>query len=350
MKSIDTTWRVAALISIFLTLGTVACRTSNSSNPEAPAAGVKTSSLSVRLPIPIVEAGQTPFYVAQDKGFYGQENLRVTFNMGSQDLNPVKTVATGKDRFGILGGPDTLLVARANGLPVKAIAILQRNSNFTCLITLASSGITRVTQLNGKKIGFNYGHISTDVLHTLLRRNEIKYDEVDVGFDYNQLIAKKIDAEWGFTVTAGLDLPAKGIAINIIQPADYGIVTQGYTIFAADSTLRDDPEMAARFLRATLEGVNYTVRHPEEARDILLKRAPSLDPALSLKRLKAYLAVTSDSKDYPPGYMDEKMFQDTYDRLNQERVLKSSFPVQDAFTTSILDKLDAKSWPELPSK
>lgn len=270
--------------------------------------------------------------------------------MGSQELNPVKTVATGQDTFGVLGGPDTLLVARSRGQNVKALAIIHRNSNFSCLITLRSSGITQLRQLQNKKIGFYYGHISTDVLHALLRQNGIRYSEVAVGFDYNQLIAGKIDAEWGFTVTAGLDLPAKGVPINIINPADYGIVTQGYTIFATDSTVDAKPDVVLRFLRATFKGINYSVQHPEEARDILLKRDPSLNPELNLKRLMAYLAVTSDSRQYPPGYMDQSMFQTTYDRLNQEHVLSSPFSLQDAYTTRFLDQIDAKAWPDLSAR
>lgn len=272
------------------------------------------------------------------------------FQMGSQELNPVKTVATGQDIFGVLGGPDTLLVARSRGQKVKALAIVHRNSNFTCLITLKSSGIAKLQQLQGKKIGFYYGHISTDVLHSLLHRGHIKYMELDVGFDYSQLVAKRIDAEWGFTVTAGLDLPAKGVDINIVSPADYGIITQGYTIFATEETINTKPELVTRFLRATLKGIDYTARHPEEGRNILLKRDPSLNPVLSLKRLKAYLAVTSDSREYPPGYMNSSMFQDTYNRLAEERVLKSSFDVREAYTTSFLEKIDAKAWPDLPAR
>jgi NitT/TauT family transport system substrate-binding protein len=341
----------AAFLVGCLLAGFLGCHSTSRSAATSTAENSSSQQLiSVRFPIPIVEAGQTPFYVAQDKGFYAQEGLDVHFNMGSQELNPVKTVATGQDTFGVLGGPDTLLVARANGQPVKALAVLQRNSNFTCLITLATSGITRLQQLQGKKIGFYYGHISTDVLHALLHQNNIRYSEVDVGFDYNQLIAKRIDAEWGFTVTAGLDLPAKGIKINIISPASYGITTQGYTVFATDSTINQRPDVVLKFLRATLKGVNYTARHPEEARDILQKREPSLDPALSLKRLKAYLAVTSDSKQYPPGYMDQGMFQETYERLDREHVLRRAFPVQDAYTTSFLDQIDAKMWPDLSSR
>lgn len=309
-----------------------------STTPEGTAAKDEAprEQISIRFPIPIIEAGQTPFYVAEDKGYYADENLAVKFDMGSRELNPVKTVAIGQDTFGVLGGPDTLLVARAKGQPLKAIAILERNSNFTCLVTLKSSGITKVGQLQGKKIGFFYGHISTDVLRNLLRQNHIKYIEVDVGFDYNQLIARKIDAQWAFTVTAGLDLPAKGVAINIIRPADYGIITQGYTLFATEKTIEEKPDVVLRFQRATFRGVKYAVEHPEEANATLLKRDPNLNPALSLKRLQAYNAVTSDSKEYPPGYMDNEMFKSTYDRLVEEHVIDKPFDVSEAYTTQFL--------------
>lgn len=304
----------------------------------------QSTQISIRFPIPIVEAGQTPFYVAQDKGYYADENLEVKFDMGSPELNPVKMVATDQNTFGVLGGPDTLLVARSKGQPLEAISIIHRNSNFPCLITLKKSGITTLQQLQGKKIGFFYGHISTDVLHNLLHKENIKYTEVDVGFDYNQLISGKIDAQWAFTVTAGLDLPAKGVEINIISPADYGLVTQGYTIFATEKTITQTPDVVLRFLRATLKGIKDTVENPEEANKSLLKRDPKLNEALSLTRLRAYNAVTSNGGEYPAGYMDRAMFQSTYDRLNEEKVIGKSLKIDDAFTTYFLEQIYGRTF------
>lgn len=332
----------AALLSPFACLALSVIWTTGCGHKTDPAEPVKPATVSVRFPIPIVEAGQAGFYVAQDKGFYSAEHLDVQFQMGSRELNPVKTVATGQDTFGVLGGPDTLLVARSKGQPLKAIAVLHRNSNFSCLLTLQSSGITKLEQLKGKKVGFNYGHISTDVLHNLFKRQNVTYTEVDAGFDYNQLIAHRIDAEWAFTVTAGLDLPAKGIAVNVISPADYGIVTDGYTIFATDQTIASQSDLVSRFLRATLRGVRYTVEHPEEANDTLLKHDPSLDKALSLKRVMAYNAVTSNSEQFPPGYMDRPMFQRAYDRLAEEKIIGKPFDPEDAFTARFLGQANTR--------
>jgi NitT/TauT family transport system substrate-binding protein len=309
------------------------------SNSPQPGAGSPPEQVSVRFPIPIIEAGQTPFYVAQEKGYYAEENLNVTFQMGSPELNPVKMVATGEDTFGVLGGPDTLLVARSTGQPLKAISVLHRNSNFPCLLTLASSGLTKLEQLQGKKIGFFYGHISTDVLRNLLRKNNIKYTEVDVGFQYTQLVSKQVDAQWAFTVTAGLDLPAQNVQVNVISPADYGIITHGYTIFATDATLQGRPDVVQRFLRATLRGVKYTLAHPEEANKFLVKRNPQLNEALSLRRLQMYNAVTSNDSQHPPGHMDDEMFRSTYQRLAEENVIAKPFDVSEAYTLKFLQSV-----------
>jgi len=298
--------------------------------------------ISIRFPIPIIESGQATFYLAQDKGFYADENLDVKFEMGSKELNPVKMVATGQDTFAVLGGPDTLLVARSKGQPLKAVAVLHRKSNFPCLLTLKSSGLTKLDQLQGKKIGFNYGHISTDVLRNLLRKGGIKCTEVDVGFDYNQLITGAIDAEWAFTVTGGLDLPAKGVEVNVISPADYGIITHGYTIFATEKTIAEKPDVVLRFLRASLKGVKLAVEHPDEATKSLLQRDPKLNPDLNLKRQLAYNAVSSNSEQYPPGYMDKEMFQTTYDRLLEEKVIEKPFDAAEAFTTKFIDEINRK--------
>jgi len=329
--------RALLLVAAVVALSLAGLGIWKSRRPAASPGGVV--SVSVRFPIPIVESGQNPFYAAQDLGYYAREGLQVSFEMGSRELNPVKTVATNQDTFGVLGGPDTVLVARSAGQPLKAVAILHRNSNFSCLLTLKSSGLTRLDQLQGKKIGFYYGHISTDVLHSLLHKQNIKYTEVDVGFDYNQFIAKRVDAQWAFTVTAGLDLPAKGIEVNIISPASYGIITQGYTIFATDTTIQQKPDIVLRFLRATLDGVRYCVKEPEAANRMLVKRSPGMDEALNLRRLLAYNAVTSDSDQYPAGYMDHEMFQSTYDRLAEEKVIPKPFDVRESYTTDFLAKV-----------
>jgi ABC-type nitrate/sulfonate/bicarbonate transport system substrate-binding protein len=294
--------------------------------------------ISVRLPIPVVESAFTPFYSAVDKGYYDDENLKVTFNLGSPETNPIKMVASGADDFGVIGGPDTLLVARSKGNPLVAIAVVHRNSNFPVILTLKDSGLTKLKDLDNKKIGFFYGHISTDVLHNLLNKYSISREEIDVGFDYSQLIAGKIDAEWAFRTTAGLNLPYKGIEVNTISPKDYGIITHGYTIFTTEEMIENNPKLVRRFLEATIKGIEYTLENPDKALQSTLKRS-SFDPELERKRLELYNEVTSNSEEYPIGYMDYELFKETYDRLIEEDVIENEFDVRGVFTTEFLEKI-----------
>ncbi|MDO8626964.1 MAG: ABC transporter substrate-binding protein, partial [Candidatus Diapherotrites archaeon] len=175
-------------------------------------------SVSIRFPIPIIEAGQTPFYVALNKGYYKEEGLDVKFNHGSPELNPIKMVSTNADDFGLVGGPDLLLTAKGKGQQLKALAIFHKNANFVVLIALKSSGITKLRELEGKKVGFYYGHISTDILRSLFHKEKINVSEVDIGFDHSQLISGQIDAAHAFRQTQPINLEAKGIETNIIDP------------------------------------------------------------------------------------------------------------------------------------
>jgi NitT/TauT family transport system substrate-binding protein len=300
---------------------------------------VPTEAAAVRFPTPVPTQSQACFFLAQDSGYYREAGLSVRFDNGSEALNPISTVAAGQDDFGVIGGPDTLIVGRSKGLPLVAIAVLQRNSNFPCLLTLKKSGITRVDQLQGKDVGFFYGHISTDVLRTLFRKQGVKVNEVDVGMDYSQLVSGKLAAQWAFTVTAGINLPAKGIEVNFIRTEDYGIVTHGYTIFTTERMIKERPEVVKRFLAATLRGVRSSVESPGEANKAIMRHDPTLKEDIGMKRQLAVNAVTSDTERYPAGYMDGAMFEETYGRLLEEGVLATPFDVSAVYTTRFLGEI-----------
>lgn len=48
----------------------------------------------------------------------------------------------------------------------------------------------------------------------------------------------------------------------------------------AEHVCRQQPDVVRGFLRATARGFQYAAQHPEEAADILLAAAPSLDKRL----------------------------------------------------------------------
>ncbi len=293
---------------------------------------------SIRFPIPMIEAGQTPFYTAYEKGYYDDECLDVEFTHGSAELNPVKMVVTKTDDFGLLSGPDTLLVARGRGQPIKAVAIFHKDANFLTILTMKDSGLTTVKDLDGKKIGMFMGHISVDILHTLFRQEGVELKEVGVTYyDYSQMISGRLDAGVGFRQTALPNLDAEGIEVNTIDPQDYGVKSHGYTLFAREDYIQENPEVVKKFLRATLKGLQYSVNHPEESVGYLVKQDPKLDRDRELGRLPVYNIVTSTK---PYGYMDYEMFSETYDRLIKEKVINKGYDVRNAYDTRFIKELN----------
>jgi NitT/TauT family transport system substrate-binding protein len=322
------------LIGLVLTFGLAAC-SGSSTNDRGEQASRKPVALSVRFPIPLVENGQAPFYLAQDHGYYRAAGLDVTFNMGSPELSPVKMVASKQDQIGVLGGPDTMLVARSQDVPLTAVAVLHRNSDFPVVLVKADSPIRDVKDLEGKRVGMFYGHISTDVLRSFFKRADVKVQEVDTGFDYNPLITGRVDAEWAFSVTAGIDLPAAGQPVRMISPQEVGIRTHGYTLFVRQDYLDANRDVVARFVGATLMGVRDAVTDPNAAVEALVRRNPKLNRAITLKRQQAYNAVTTRGAPYYYGYVDDDMIKSTYDRLRDLGVLKAEFDYRAAFDPSI---------------
>jgi ABC-type nitrate/sulfonate/bicarbonate transport system substrate-binding protein len=308
-------------------------------NPKTDAPALP--ELRVRYPIPALRATMAPFVAAEATGAYAAEKLYVKFGYGGSGTNPVSMVLQGQDDVAILGGPDTLLVANGKGADLVAIAVLHRNADFVCLVTRADSGIERVEQLQGKRVGLFPGHISTDVLHAFLRRSSVAVTEVDVGYDYGQLVAKNVDAQWAFTTAAAVELPEKGVPVNIISPTRAGIRTHGYTIFTRRDFLKNQRAALKSFLAATFKGLRYAHEHPAETASMLVEQdtTGNLEQQQVMRRLAQLDGVTSLSNPYPPGYMDREMFEDTYARLNDLGLIEQPYDVGRAYDTSLLQEL-----------
>ena len=91
-------------------------------------------------------------FIAQEKGYFEDENLDVTVYTPADPSTVLATVGAGSDDFGISYQPDVLL-ARAQGVPVVSVAGMVEHP-LNSLMALKSSGITRPGDLKGKKVGY----------------------------------------------------------------------------------------------------------------------------------------------------------------------------------------------------
>jgi NitT/TauT family transport system substrate-binding protein len=282
------------------------------------------------------------FYVADQKGYYADENLAVTLKPGGADVLPSQEVADGKADIGVTGG-DQLLVARSQGLPLKAIAAIFRQSP-VALMALADSGIKTPQDLVGKRIGVispNYDNNNDIQLLAMLRQAGIDQSKVKlvVTEDYSvgSLTSGAMDVYSGFAMNEPVDAKLRGLDVNLILPQDYGVSIYANVLFSRQQTLDERSDVVQRFVRATFKGYQYAIEHPDEAADLALKYDKTLDVAFQRASMQAEIPLI-DTGDVPIGTMDNPVWQNTNDILVQQGLIKSPVDLSTVFTNKFVEK------------
>jgi NitT/TauT family transport system substrate-binding protein len=253
----------------------------------------------------------TPYYVAQDLGFYKQAGLNVSINYDKL-ANLPQSVASGQFAFGSSSG-DTALLARSKGADIKMVA--QQYQQYPVgAMWLASGGpkITKPADLKGLRIGISSPGSSTDEgLSVLLQAAHLKRSDVkvvSVGFTETEaLINHQIDVAMTFTDNEPVNALALGHPVHVMKVANYkSLVPPG--IIAGANLIRKSPKEVQGFVTATMRGLKYTIQHPDAAFKIAMKRQPEVVDRhqVSIQRLilTARLDYQRAPKGHPLGWSD----------------------------------------------
>jgi NitT/TauT family transport system substrate-binding protein len=277
------------------------------------------------------------FYVAQQKGFYKSEGLDVNIQPGGPDFPAVQMVTGGSEQFGVTGA-DQILIARSKGVPVVALAVIYRRNPFV-LFSLAKSGIKAPTDYVGKNVGVKIGGNEELIYRAVLAKSEIdktKLTEIPVKFDLTPLLAGTVDVWPGYLINEVLAAKEKGFEVNVVYPSDYGIDLYADTLFTTEKILKEKPELAKKFVAATLKGWATAIAAPEEAAKVTVKFGGdklTYDHELAMMKASVPL-LTPDSK--PVGYMDEAGWSSAQKLLLQAGFQKQPVDVTQAFTAQAM--------------
>jgi NitT/TauT family transport system substrate-binding protein len=283
------------------------------------------------------------FYVAVEKGFYAAENLAVSLLPGGPDADPLKSVKDGTAQFGVTSGNE-LVRARAANIAVTAIMAIFRRSPLV-VMSLPDSGIKRPQDLAGKTVGVISDRLdSTWDIQFLALLKQLKIDAQSMKFvaiqDYtgaNELTSGRVQAVSGFfstnePVQARLD----GLKPNLIFYSDYGIQIYANALFAQNAFLNSQPDLAQRFVRATLKGYQYALEHSDEAARFALKFDQNLDLKLQTATMEAQIPLI-DSGDGLVGSMDLAVWQSTQDALLKQGLLSAPIDLLTVFTNRFIE-------------
>ncbi len=220
-----------------------------------------------------------PIYVAREKGFFAENNIKVDIISPSENSDALKLAASDhKDQA--LAYPPKNIIAAAQGIHVKVIAPLVVHP-LTTLLFLEGKGIKNPQDLSGKKIGYTVPGLMDVLLEAFATINGIKdYTPVNVGFTIlPALVSGQVDAVMGpFKTYETVTMAKEGYKAQFFELEKYGIPDYEELIFVCGpNALKKKPKAVKGFVKAMEKAQNFTAAHPDEALALYLKAVPEAD-------------------------------------------------------------------------
>ena len=139
----------------------------------------------------------------------------------------------------------------------------------------------------------------------------------------------------GYLINEVLVAREQGRQVNVINPRDYGVDLYADTLFTTEAVLRKEPEVVRKFVRATLNGWQYAVDHPQEAANIVLEYDRQLHYPHELAMMQESIPLLKpDAK--PIGWMDQADWERMQQLLVQQGFLKTPTDVNKAFDSQFV--------------
>jgi NitT/TauT family transport system substrate-binding protein len=293
------------------------------------------------------EGPAAPYFVAIDKGYYKAEGLNVSIDPGAGSVEGINRVASGSYEMGF-ADINSLVKYRDNprNLPVKAVMMVYDTPAFS-IVTLRKNGIAKPKDLEGKVLGAPAPDGAYAQWPIFVQANKIDASKVkieNIGFPVREpmLAQGKVDAITGFWFSSYMNLKANGVKdedIVVLHMRDHGVDLYGNVIIANPDFMRFSPKAVAGFVRATIRGIQDTIKSPETAIDSLMKRNPIAKREVELERLKLSLAknfVTPDVQKNGLGAVDMKRLERSIEQIGLTFQYTNKPKAMDVFTAQYL--------------
>ena len=279
-------------------------------------------------------------YVAQDKGFFSEQNLDVEIQHATMG-GSLKFVSTGDVDVTTADAGSLLKRISEPGLPVTAFALFGQRGQ-QAFIALKDSGIDTPNDWAGKVFGYK-GSPPPDYL-AILEANGVDrsaIEEIRVGFDPRVLTDGDIDILAVFKSNEPNQVRNLGFEVNLWDPADYGVPAIGLTYVARRDMVEGEPDRIQRFLKATMRGLEYALDNREEALDIVMKFAPNQNrehQGFMLETEMAF-AISALTEQNGLGWMTDAQWKALYDHLVKFNAIPQPFDYRTAYNDQFLKEI-----------
>jgi NitT/TauT family transport system substrate-binding protein len=292
------------------------------------------------LPAPAFLPAFGPWMLAKARGYYKAEGLNVKFQPARGGVDVAKQVGAGN---AVIGGGigDTPIIVRPNGIPVKAVAVLGGRSLMQ-LVTRNDRGIKTLKDLKGKTItalslkDTTYYALLGMLASAGLTKNDVKAQGAGPVGVWKLFLAGKADAMAAVPDWIGI---AYGAKMKFkIWPADDHFKSMAQAILASDKVIKEQPQLIAKLVRATLRGLGDIMKDPDGA---------SIDYVKHVKRHKgkekqmASVFKLYNKYVYPGqktvGAMDRERLKGLQDFYVKQGIVRKGSKLDDLYTNQFVN-------------
>ena len=283
-----------------------------------------------------------PFYLGLQRGYYKDEGIDLTINEGKGSGVAMQIIAAKGDTFG-MSDAGTLMLGVSKGQPVQAVMSLLNTTGFG-VISLADEHIKSAKDLEGKTLAASPGDALTQLFPAVIAANNLDADKIkmvfmDPGAKPVAVMEKKVDALLGGIDDQVFTIRAKGFDADALGFADLGVNTVGITVHANEETIKNNPDLVKRFVRASQKAWQAAIDDPQAAVDAALKVKPDANATALLNQLKTDIALlnSANTKGKPIGYGAEADWEKTKELLTKYRGLETDRAATSFYTDQFVE-------------
>ena len=297
-----------------------------------------------------------PIMLAEAKGYFKEEGIDHKIVDGGPGKNPIPIVAVGQAQFGIATNGMALVSARTAKDPVDVVAVgtlFQHTPAAYLTLAAADAPAPKPKDLEGRSVGVQAG--TEFSLRAFMKKNGVDASKVKIVVvqgTAEPLMAGQIDYFLGWVVNQTYqveqesvkpDAPAsvKGKSWKALRWSEHGIPVYSDVIFTAGDTLKKNPELVKRYLKAVQRGMQFAIDNPDEAVELLAKFPGQIEDAKKLAwrfKLQNPLLQSDDSKKNGLLWMNPAIWEQMIGFLKDGEQIPRTIPASEVMTDDFLAK------------
>jgi ABC-type nitrate/sulfonate/bicarbonate transport system substrate-binding protein len=311
---------------------------------RAFAQGAAAGATKLRFTLDFRISGQTaPFLLALYKGYYRDEGLDVTLDVGNGSVASITRVASGVYDMGF-GDVSSLIELNAQQGPLVQAVYQYYNRAPFAIIGRKDRGITDFASLQGKRIAAAAVESTRRcwpmaARHAGLKAEALEWVTTDFSARDNVLVRGDVDGATYFHDSAvSLFQRMKPQQLAVLSFADTGLALYGNAVLASSKFIAANPKAVAGFVRATNRALLETMADPAAAMPYVKQREPILDDKVELERWRItqrYVAA-ADTREHGLGDVRKAFAEQQITEVAQTFGLKTRPSLESVYDLSFL--------------